>query len=332
MKKITILLIAACISAVVFGCVTGIRDMDIDSIEMTIEDEEGSRVEKLLPDTEYSLGFRVKDRKGEVYLNPNYKDFGFENVKNMEVVQQARFSVTINTDKSTFHPPGEDLYGFILSVKGNRYPSRAYTYPLNWKAYSRIDYSGEDGENGLSATEAPNESIQGEDGTRGYPGKDAHFIACRYRYEGENKILLYDTERDQLFLTEIKEITLDASGGDGGNGGRGGDGTEVEDGAGEPGSGGDGGDAGYGGDITLTAADVQLFNYIDPVVKGGEGGRGGRAGRWYVDGDLTKTGNSGRSGRDGRDGKVRYKTVSPSELKEKLSRIEVPGFSLENVQ
>ncbi len=337
------------------GCVTGIRDMNIASVEMSVEDEEGNQVDKLLPDTVYSLDFRVRDAAGEEYQNPNYRDFRFNELRNMTVVQQARFSVKVKTAETTFHAPGTSLYGFQLSIKGNAYGPDVYTFPLNWSEYSSIDYSGidgtdgEDGEHGSTAAAESEDTVRGEngqdgeDGTRGYPGSDVRLAVCRYEYNGYDKLLFYDIERNKLYLSEIKKITVNTSGGDGGDGGRGGNGgrggsyevetgTIIEGSPGTPGDGGDGGDAGSGGDITLLAPDQELFNYISPVAKGGEGGYGGGPGRSYDDGSLLKRGRVGRNGRDGRDGEIRYRRVSSSELQKILRNIKMPGFDLQNVK
>lgn len=336
------------------ACVTGIRDMQIDSIEMRIEDEEGNRVEKLLPDTVYSLDFRVWDSSGELHMNPNYQDFRFTELKHLEIVQQARFSVKLRTDKSSFQAANTDLYGFTLSVKGNTYPQQNYSFPLNWKEFSKIDYrgregrDGEDGDSGFSASGETADDVEGgngedgEDGTRGYPGDDVTLVLSRYSYNGGQKLLLYASGHQHLYLADLKEIKVDTSGGDGGSGGRGGNGgsgrtfendpdPDISGVAGEPGDGGDGGYGGYGGDITLLAVESRVFNYIEPDASGGRGGYGGSGGRAYVDGDLDKTGRDGRDGRDGRHGKVRYETITPAELREYLRRIDAPRFEMENV-
>ncbi|MFO7730711.1 MAG: hypothetical protein R6V86_08095 [Spirochaetia bacterium] len=352
--KIVVLSLSAGLMLFMGGCATGIRDMPIASIETTLKDDNGNRVEALLPDSLYTLDFRVRDQAGEEYLNPNYRDFRFDELKNITIVQQARFRVEFRTAKTTFHPPGTDLYGFSLSVRDNTFPRHTYTYPINWDEYSKIDYSGrdgkegEDGDKGFSASGASADSVQGgnghdgSDGTRGYPGKDVRLLLCRYQYNTEERLLWYDLEHERLYLSDVKDMTIDASGGDGGRGGSGGDGgsgrtyvdepdDKVDGIAGTPGDGGDGGNAGFGGDITLITADPQLFNYISANVEGGHGGQGGAAGRSYVDGELEKRGRAGRDGRDGRDGKVSTNIISRSELREKLGQIREAGFKLENV-
>lgn len=339
---------------VLASCVTGIQEMQIASIEMTIENAEGDRVDALLPGRVYSLDFRVRDSAGELHLNPNYRDFRFEEMDHLELVQQARFSVKVRTDESTFHAPNTDLYSFTLAVKGNPYPGKSYTFPLNWEGFYKLDYSGrdgkegEDGDPGLSATGEAADDVEGgdgengTDGTRGYPGEDVTLVVSRYQYDGEQKLLIYAPEQRHVYLAELQEIVVDASGGDGGRGGRGGNGgtgrtfendpdPDVPGIAGDPGDGGDGGDAGYGGDILLLTAEARLFNYIEPKAGGGEGGYGGAGGRAYVDGDLAKIGQAGRDGRDGRDGKVRYRTITPRELREELRRMNEPGFEIENI-
>ncbi|MFW5712380.1 MAG: hypothetical protein ACOCZA_10570 [Spirochaetota bacterium] len=335
------------------ACVTGIQDMQIDSIEMRIEDQDGKQVDELLPDTVYSIDFRVRDSSGELHLNPNYRDFRFSNLKHLELVQQARFSIKLRTDKSTFHAADTDLYGFSLAVKGNPYPQQSYSFPLNWDGFTKVDYSGidgkdgEDGDSGASASGEAADEVEGgdggdgSDGTRGYPGEDVTLVLSRYSYDGQQKLLLYAVEHQDLYLSEMKAMVVDASGGEGGDGGRGGNGgtgrtfdddpDPVPGVAGDPGDGGDGADGGYGGDITLLAVEARLFNFIEPDAAGGEGGYGGAAGRAYADGDLAKVGREGRDGRDGRDGKVRYKTITPREMRELLQRIDAPGFELDTI-
>ncbi|MCF7915402.1 MAG: hypothetical protein K9L66_09555 [Spirochaetaceae bacterium] len=353
--KIVVISLSAGLILFMIGCATGIRDMPIASIETTLKDDNGNRVETLLPDSLYTLDFRVKDQAGEQYINPNYRDFRLDGLKNITIVQHARFRVEFRTAKATFHPPGTDLYGFSLSVKDNAFPHKIYTYPLNWDEYSKIDYSGQDGEDGkdgedgFSASGSSADSVQGgdgedgSDGSRGYAGKDVRLLLCRYQYTTEEKLLWYDLDRERLYLSDMKEMVIDASGGDGGRGGRGGDGgsgrtfvdestTEYPGSAGTPGDGGDGGHAGFGGDITLITADPRLLSYIRANVEGGQGGHGGAAGKSYVDGELEKRGRAGRAGRDGRDGTVSTNIISRSTLREKLEQIGKPGFELEKVR
>ena len=349
--KFALVLVAA---ALWTACVTGIQDMQIASIEMSIEDEDGNRVDELLPDTVYNLDFRVRDSAGELHVNPNYQDIRFTQLENLELIQQARFSVKLRTAKSTFHSANSDLYHFAFAVKGNSYPQQKYAFPLNWNGFYKIDYSGldgqegEDGDDGISASGDTADDVEGgngengSDGTRGFPGDDVSLVVCRYSYNSGQKLLLYALGQRHLYLSELRDMVVDTSGGDGGDGGRGGNGgsgrsyddgagTLVDGVAGDPGEGGDGGYGGYGGDITLLAVESKLFNYIEPDTDGGDGGYGGAGGRAYVDGDLVRTAWEGRDGRDGRDGKVRYETISPRELRDYLRSIEAPGFEMKNV-
>jgi len=110
-------------------------------------------------------------------------------------------------------------------------------------------------------------------------------ILCRYLYNAEEKLLWYDTEHQRLYLSEVKDMVVDASGGDGGHGGHGGNGgsgrthidesdTEFPGIAGSPGDGGDGGNAGFGGEETLISTDTELFNFISVNVEGCQRGGG----------------------------------------------------------
>ena len=39
----------------------------------------------------YTLDFQVRDQSGEEHINLNYRDFRFDRLKNITIVQQARF-------------------------------------------------------------------------------------------------------------------------------------------------------------------------------------------------------------------------------------------------
>jgi hypothetical protein len=332
------------------SCVTGLTDLDISDVEMTIRDKNGIEVDRLLPDTLYSLDFRVTDTAGETYLNPNYQDFSFQKLLRMELVQQARFSVKLKTSLNSFYPPGEPAYGFVLSIKGNPYPARTWSFDLNHSAYDTLDFSGADGEDGESGDRGPaaagdsadavrgGSGDSGLDGKPGVDGQDAELVIMEYLHGDRKRLLFYDLGRDLLYLTDRKTITVDTRGGDGGRGGSGGDGgrgtdyydelaDETTSGIiGSPGDGGDGGDAGSGGDITLLAADPLLFNFVRPVTKGGRGGAGGAGGRGSLSDGSPKVGSRGHHGRDGWDGKLRFRTLSRDELGNLLSRISEEGF------
>ncbi len=358
MKKIVVLkIVTLCVllplcALLCISCVTSLQDMKISDIEMSIEDNEGNEVERLLPDSIYSLDFRVTDTSGESYLNPNYKDFRFDGPRHMKIVEQARFNVKARTSVDTFHPPGEALYGFVLKVEDNPFPPHIYTFDLHWEAYDTLDFSGADGEAGESGergSSASGESVtsvtgasgeDGADGKRGLNGRDVRLVVMKYLHGDRERILYYEPETDLLFLTDLKTITLDTRGGEGGRGGSGGDGgsgkeyyDEVADEtttgiAGSPGDGGDGGDGGNGGDIELLAADPQLFNYLRPLADGGHGGTPGGAGRSSSpDGSNILRGDHGKPGRDGWDGEVRFRTLSQEELRRFIDQISREGFN-----
>lgn len=140
----------------------------------------------------------------------------------------------------------------------------------------------------------------------------------------------------------IKELTINASGGNGGNGGQGGRGEDAGFGRAclraDGGNGGSGGDAGSGGDggtvkINLAAAESEsinaLINNIRVLVdagNAGEIGKGGIAGkgspsfisniptpsgrkRRTHEGDVGKTGEHGIKGNDGRPGTVAINSI-----------------------
>ena len=356
MKKKSVLILLVLL-VLISSCATKISDMNIRDVEVTLRDSEGTTVESLVPDSEYSIDFRVTDSKGKIYNNPNYKDFIIDRIENFRLSQQARFSVKIITDFGSFHSPLREAYGFRLSIADNQYPSRFYPYPINWEEYDTLDFSGSDGidgENGKNGASASGESAEtvtggtgrnGTDGSDGYDAEDVRLVIMKYMHGDDERLLLYEPEKEQLFLTEIKDIVIDATGGDGGNGGSGGNGgrgtdyndeftgTLIEAGVpGKPGDGGNGGNAGDGGNITLLSADHRLFEYINPLCQGGRGGYTGGLGRSYDgDGELTDWGRKGRSGRDGRDGTLTYSRLSPAELRSIVNRIDHSDFSPESV-
>ena len=339
------LVVIALLGASLLGCATPISEMSISSVSMEVENEEEERVEALLPEQTYYFDFRVIDESGQQHINPNYRDFRFEALRNLSIRQQAFFSVEMRTPKETFHAPGTELYGFTLSVENNPFPAERHTFPLDWEAYDTVDYSGRDGrdgEGGDRGRAASGESADevrggrggdGEDGEDGRWGKDVRMLAVEYSYDGSNKILLYEFEKERLFLTDVKKITIDASGGDGGRGGaggRGGPGADyIDPGTGDvdtegirgfAGDGGNGGDGGSGGDIELHYTDPGLSESIRLRSEAGEGGYGGSG---YRDG--------GRDGRDGFPGETQKKRISGAEAREILSRISRSDFELERV-
>jgi len=352
-----LIVVTAGMMIIISSCVTSIIDMEISDIEVIMRDSDGNAVETLLPDTEYEVDFRVTDAPGKVYKNPNYREFSIDRLSNLQLLQQARFTVTVKTEFESFHAPDRPAYGFRLAVKNNPYPVKFHSYDFDWRNYRSINYSGidgEDGENGLSGANASGDSEDtvtggsgedGTDGTDGYNGQDVTLVIMKYIHDGNQRLLWYEPERDQLFLTGITSITIDTRGGDGGdggsagNGGRGADyvdegtGTVIKKGVpGKYGDSGDGGDAGNGGDITLLAVDPQLFNYAEPRFQGGKGGNAGGSGRSYdIDGDVVGWGRRGRRGRDGRDGDLKYGTLSMSELQAYIRKIDRPGFDVNQV-
>jgi len=339
----------------VLSCVTSVRDMNVDSVELTVKNKAGTQVTSLLPDTTYYINFEVVDSNGKEYANPDHRDFRFEHPQNFKVVRQLRLNAEIRTDKSTFHPPGTDLYSFLVSIKENSGFEKKFSFPLNWAEFSLIDYSGEDGidgENGESGKAATGSSADkvagsngedGEAGTNGQDGESLRVLATKYKYNGEEKMLLYIVEHEHLYLSDIKEVTIDVSGGDAGNGGDGGNGGSgktwdngvdppVAGVAGNPGDGGDAGRAGRGGNITVFAYNSALFDYINPTVRGGKSGTGGAAGRAYTDGTLAKRGSEGIDSTYGTNGEVRLERKYPEEFREMLlSHIEDYNIDANNI-
>jgi|GEM_PF-1911447 len=330
--------------ALLSGCATDIAEMPIASISMSVEDTRGVPVRALLPETIYRYDFVVTDTAGEEYINPDYRDLQFLDLQNLSMSIQAAFGIRIETARETFHPPGTDLYSFRLAVKGNPYPSGTYRFPLDWVHYDTIRYSGSDGaggEDGDRGALAPGDAAdavtggRGDDGTNGGDGgrgTAARVLVTRYLWGDTEKLLLYEYKKDELYLTDVKDIVIDASGGDGGAGGRGGYGgpgtdytdpttddvTEGIDGA--RGNGGSGGNGGNGGWLTLVYTDPATAELVALDATGGTGGRGGNGS------------DRGMPGRDGVSGRVRREQITVDEARQILSGINGRDFSIENVR
>jgi len=351
MKKIYLLLLALT-AVIMVSCTTEISEKRIASIEVTVRNEAGNPVEILLPDTEYTVDFQATDSGGKVYKSPDYRDFSLFQLHNMELSQQKRRSVLIRTKHENFHPPGEAAFGFRAAVKDNPFPARFYGYQLDWYGHYSMDFSGGDGKDGKNgddgsdASGSSEDNVKGDDGEDGRDGTDGgdgeglKLLLMHYNHGGEERLLLYEPDKDQLYISELKAITIDTSGGNGGRGGSGGNGGEgkncVDEVSGEvikggvpgdAGDGGRGGQGGSGGDITLLAKDEYLFDYVQPIYNGGEGGSGGAPGRTLSAGGTPRRwGKQGRSGDDGDDGVLKYDTISEFELRSFFNMISHEGF------
>lgn len=197
-----------------------------------------------------------------------------------------------------------------------------------------INASGSDGSNGSDASN--NSWRKGHNGNRGEDGQDAGNVKLSLSYADANKtrvnVAVQIPERDVNFnqtfsLAELKNITIDASGGDGGNGGSGGEGGDGSDGSdgmsgcspssGSRGSdgykGGTGGDAGEGGNagnvfVNVSEDQSELLMLVRSLKndrgdsgrpgEGGPGGDGGDGG----DGGRNTCEDGGSDASDGWDG------------------------------
>ena len=337
---------------IIVSCATRITDMDIKRIEVSVTDLSGNRAEAFLPNSVYSVDFMVTDSNSMEYQNPNYRNFKIYDLHKLIIKQQAFFSVRLKTPLETFHSVDTNAYSFNLSVKDNPYQILSHEYPLDWENYNTIDFSGkngndgEDGDNGNSASGDTSDSVtgsNGKDGTNGkngFRGKDTELLVLKYKYGDSEKLLFYELNRKQLFITEIKSIAIDTSGGSGGQGGAGGNGgrgtafvdevTEevIEPGIpGIPGDGGNGGNGGSGGDLVLSAADPNIFDYIQPVTSGGQGGLTGKSGKSYDSENLIiYRGDRGKTGRNGWNGEIQYRVLKEEEINLILNSIIEKGF------
>ena len=328
--------------------------MDIEHIEISVTNLSGNKIEAFLPNSVYNVNFLVTNTDAMEYQNPNYKNFKIYNLHKLMIKQQAFFNVRLETPLETFHPVNTNAYSFNLSVKDNPYQALTHGYPLDWKNYNLIDFSGKngtDGENGDNGYPAPGDTSDsvtgsngkdGTNGTNGIRGKDTELLILKYRYGDSQKLIFYELNRKQLFLTDVKSITVDTSGGSGGQGGAGGDGgrgtafideiTEavIEPGVpGNPGDAGDGGNGGSGGDLILSAADPNIFDYIHPVTSGGQGGRSGKSGKNFDNENLIiSKGDKGKIGRNGWNGEIQFKILKEEEIISIIDSIKKEGFEI----
>ena len=354
MKKMII--ISLLMILVMASCATKIIDMDIQKTKVSITDMDGYTVTSLLPDSVYAINIIVTDNQGLEYIHPNYRNFELENLNKLNIETQAFFSMRLKTALETFHPAETNAYSFTISVKNNSYPPATYKYPLDWGNYNSIIYSGSNGKSGtdgtpgLSAAGETSETITGSsgdsgtNGKKGSPGKDIKLLVMKYKYGDTEKLLFYEVEKKMLFLTDIKTILFDTSGGNGGQGGSGGNGghgnsytdeitEEVTEGInGSPGDGGDGGNGGSGGDITVLSIDSTLFSYLVPVTNGGKGGIAGKSGKSYDTVlNTADRGDRGQAGKDGWDGKTEFEFLNKIDIISLLETIDEEGFEISKV-
>ncbi len=341
MNKIGLIYISIVLT--ICSCATDIEEMDLAGISMTIKDEEGTEIESLLPDHSYRFDFKVIDSKGTVYQNPNYKDFLFEDLANLEIKMQAAFGIEMSTPIESFHEAGNAPYGFTLHVKNNAFPQKRYEFPLDWENYDTLDFSGDDGSEGVRGKRGRKALGESEDtvtggrggsggaGEDGRNGKGVEILALSYRYGSENKLLLYEMKRDLLFLFEKDEMRIDTTGGAGGRGGSGGPGgagtdyvdpsdTVTEGSRGSMGRGGEGGDGGDGGGICLLYTDPRVGELISLETDGGRKGYGGNGSP------------DGRDGENGWNGRKEKRRISRSEAREILRKVTREDFHISQVR
>jgi hypothetical protein len=332
----------------VSACTTDLTGMAVSTVDVQLETAEGEPVQTLLPGRLYKLRAEVTDASGTRYENPDHRDIRLRDLRNMEIAERSRYAISLRTARQSFHAPDTALYGFTLYVKDSRFAGTQAAFPLDWDAYRRIDYSGADGSTGENGDDGKpggtSASVAiggggeaGKDGEPGGAGGDLRLAIALYRWNGREKLLLYDTRRKHLYLSDLHTMTIDCSGGNGGDGGDGGDaaprdipeneqqsGLTITFGFSIGGGGGDGGDGGDGGNITLITSDPRLFRYALPHASGGEGGDGGRAGRGVAARD-------GKDGRDGRPGQIEYRLKEPAELRELFTGISAADFDPERL-
>ena len=354
MRKI--LFISILVIIILISCATNIKDMNIAQTKVTIQDMDKNTLKKLLPDSIYNIIIRVTDTNGVEYASPNYRNFKINNLKKLKIEDQAFFSFKLKTSSETFHAAGTNAYSLNIYVKENNYPVMTYEYTLDWDNYDTLKFNGrnglngDDGDSGFTASGDSIDSVTGSsgydgtDGKNGYSGKDIELLVLKYQYGNSEKILFYEINKEMVFLTDLKTITIDTSGGNGGQGGSGGNGgygnsfteeltDEVTEGIpGTPGDGGDGGNGGSGGDILLFAADPGIFTYLNPISAGGNGGIAGRSGKSY---DNIKSrlyrGDRGKTGRDGWDGDIQFTILEKGDIDTILKSIKEEGFELSRV-
>tara|TARA_B110001454_G_scaffold16145_2_gene14598 strand:- start:6596 stop:8530 length:1935 start_codon:yes stop_codon:yes gene_type:complete len=213
---------------------------------------------------------------------------------------------------------------------------------INYNAQSHtlsIDASGRNGSDGSSGSSSYySRGNSGQDGDNGADGGNV-ILSLQYSNATKTKVDVAVqipnqgvVFKNEYSLSELKNITIDAqggNGGDGGDGGRGSDGRDGSDGwAGCPpstgsngqdgddgGSGGHGGDAGRGGQIQIFVPENQsellmLVKSIDNSAgRPGDGGSGGRGGDGGDGGDggrntCEEGGSSAWDGNDGSDGRT----------------------------
>jgi len=294
---------------------TRLAKIDVSRVEINLLYRSGVK-DKLIPGTYYRVQAIIYDIEGQIIEKPDYNEVVCVSTDGSfsSIIHQDGYSLFVLTNAESFFLLGIQ-FTLEVQLKNNPFPVKSFTWPVDWKFYSLINFRGKDGYSGsngsTSAEKSAAEPVDGEDGEAGTAGKSVNFDMAFYQHEEMVGILMYEKNENLLFFMPLKvpleAFTIDTSGGRGGNGGNGSDGGNGTNGdiGRYGGDGGDGGNGGDGGDITVNfyGEDITMFCLFksDGGLQGkwGYGGNGGAGSEGANSGNPGDDGNWGHTGRSG---------------------------------
>ncbi len=309
------------------GCVTGIMNKDIQSIE--VKRASPAQKEALGFSRRYEYYVSVRTRDGTLITDPDYTSFVFSSPNGSCAGARGGIwgqSLSMRTGDFSFAIL-EKKFQLKIEVNGNPFSGVVFTWDIDTSFPIVVDRRGDSGAAGgdggyvegknRASSSSPGElkgtfPIFGEDGgngrngDRGMNGTDLNIDVAFFDAPDGRRILIYDTISRKAYIGGITTVTIDASGGSGGCGGTGGKGESNSrdatiDLGGNGGDGGDGADGGNAGTVTINyPRGSSVLEFLNVIQKGGEGGCGGTAGAGGE--GRAKNGRDGKYGRAGRSG------------------------------
>jgi hypothetical protein len=343
-----------------FNC-RNISEVEIKYLELDTTNKNSNLLNKdskIIPGTEYNLDISAVSVENEIINNPNHKLYLIDSSNNSFKIKDIDFSyITVRSELNTFELLFTDSYRIDVYVSDNDFPGQQFNWDIDWENFNYLDYKGERGTDGISGLDGTDgedgnpgqDGTNGEDGTNGFKGRNGTDIDCYVTavktdvipdFYSEYALLFYITQTEDLIITQLRRIVLDASGGKGGDGGSGGNGgrggnaydynySNGDDGYG--GDGGSGGDGGDGGNINVyyySPDNIDIIAYLQIVSEGGTGGEGGPDGHGKSNaiGPITAllsafAEHKGDDGSSGKNGTITTQEISKEIYLDKMSNV-----------
>lgn len=274
--------------------------LEITDIELTGEGfnlSEGLAPENRGNSVRVAVKVKKPDGTVETITNPVMKQFQFT-AKHMSVSTSGAHQLTLHSDSNSFDYRNEK-FELSVSVAGNPFPAKQFSFAIDWTRFTSLSYSGWSGSNGSNGSNGSSLLVY----VAHTKDSKGDFRAYRVTNMATGNTIVAAVPASQ-------SLKIYTNGGNGGNGADGhhGDnssqyycngayatpfGDDSEDGQ----NGGNGGNAGL---ISVNYYSPQLLNFLSYSSTGGAGGKGGEGGKGghgckYL-GDDGKDGQWGSSG------------------------------------